>query len=133
MLRNEQVIYLHCLIKCKVVLKPIHKKTRRVASGLKSHKNYQTNYDNIFIFFHPDYTVGYGVSPYQSVKNRFADYTAGQELSVDKSTESPCPEDFLSNTLIFDSKFQIIHYLEAKLQGILRTDEILTFSLNLIS
>jgi len=29
------------------------------------------------IFFHPDYTVGYGISPHQALL-RFADFTAGQ-------------------------------------------------------
>jgi len=30
------------------------------------------------LFFHPDFTVGFGVSPNQPL--RFADFTAGREL-----------------------------------------------------
>ena len=33
------------------------------------------------IFFHPDYTVGYGISPYRALL-RFADFTAGEELHL---------------------------------------------------
>ena len=33
------------------------------------------------IFFHPDYTVGYGISPYRALL-RFADFTAGQGLHL---------------------------------------------------
>ncbi len=32
-------------------------------------------------FFHPDYTVGTGISPVQPFV-RFADYTAGEELHL---------------------------------------------------
>ena len=45
------------------------------------------------IFFHPDYTVGTGITPVQLYE--LADYTAGQELKV--ITFAPCPEDFLFN------------------------------------
>jgi hypothetical protein len=40
----------------------------------------------MFIFFHPDYTVGLGVSPNQPLW--LAGYTAGQGFS-------PRPEDFI--------------------------------------
>lgn len=33
---------------------------------------------NIYIFSHPDYTVGFGISPNQPI--RLADFTAGGEL-----------------------------------------------------
>jgi hypothetical protein len=33
------------------------------------------------IFFHPDYTVGCGVSPHRALL-RFADFTAGQEFHL---------------------------------------------------
>ena len=35
------------------------------------------NLTNASFFFHPDYTVGYGISPYRALL-RFADFTAGQ-------------------------------------------------------
>ena len=33
-------------------------------------------------FFHPDYTVGMGVSPIQPAHRRFADFTASEELHL---------------------------------------------------
>ena len=49
------------------------------------------------IFYHPDCTVGLGISPSQSHK-RVAGYTAGQDLRP--LGRSPCPEDPLQlNTL----------------------------------
>ena len=35
----------------------------------------------LFILYHPDYTVGYGISPYRALL-RFADFTAGEELHL---------------------------------------------------
>ena len=34
-----------------------------------------------YIFFHPDYIVGYGISPYRALL-RFADFTADQEFHL---------------------------------------------------
>ena len=45
-------------------------------------------------FYHPDFTVGNGISPFQShFKWESRTLTAGRELSID----SPCPEEFISN------------------------------------
>ncbi len=53
-----------------------------------------------FFFYHPDFTVGSGISPDQSRNLKVqalgvADFTAGRELLIDCSINSPCPEEIL--------------------------------------
>ena len=44
----------------------------------KSFQSIQKAIDVLFIFFHPDYTVGFGVTPNHAF--RLAGFTAGREL-----------------------------------------------------
>jgi hypothetical protein len=51
-----------------------------------------------FFFYHPDFTVGSGISPDQSCSLKIqalgvADFTAGREFWSDCSNPSPCPEE----------------------------------------
>jgi len=58
-----------------------------MSSGLKHSSNYLAVASN-FAFSHPDYTVGFGVSP-NHAPEALAGFTAGRDLS---QLLSPCPE-----------------------------------------
>lgn len=55
-------------------------------------KNGACNNNLNCIFYHPDFTVGFGISPNRPPK-RFADFTAGRELH-------PTPKILYSNDII---------------------------------
>ena len=40
----------------------------------------QTTYNDTMLFFHPDYTVGFGISPNQRIMRSRASFTAGGDL-----------------------------------------------------
>ena len=53
-----------------------------IKKNTPTHKD-TSRHNSCHIFFHPDFTVGYGIAPYQLL---LADYTAGQELHLAPKT-----------------------------------------------
>ena len=62
-----------------VTLKSPHKKPRNLFRGNEHVQKNQPIYIFCAFFSHPDFTVGFGISPNQPPK-RVADYTAGREF-----------------------------------------------------